>query len=527
MKKKAWGVLFLVGGIGLFIAFIFIKKDHVEKPKEEPVTLKWYINYSWFSTKWGNDIVSKRITEETGVNIEFIVPKGNESEKLNSMIHSDTLPDIVTLGWWEDENQDIVERGKVYSYQQLEEQYQIGFFEQANKESVKWYTLEDGNLYGYPSYSYSWIDFQKRHQTISSHQNFLVRKDIYEAIGSPDMTTPEGFVAAVKKAKEMFPTVNGKELIPIGCDEFTERGNNSFDSWLQNFLAVPYEKDGKYYDRNTDDEYLRWLKVFRQLGEDGYLNPEIFIDTRSQLSEKFLEGRYFCLFYQNTDIEEQEKEIYEKNPEQIYIAVEGPRNSKGDDPVLSVPGINGWTTTYISKNCKVPEKALELFTYMLSEEGQKLLYFGEEGTMYDIVDDEIVIKQEVLDVLNTDRTKYNSIYGADDTYWMLKDSAKIEEISYEPDYIRQLYEWTNPYVAYTGQYELDFGDDTKMATIYNRLNQMWADTLIQLLLAPNEKEFNDYVEKYKEERNKIGYLQFVEAATKLIQQNKEKLGIKE
>ncbi len=35
----------------------------------------------------------------------------------------------------------------------------------------------------------------KEHDDIISNQTFLVRKDIYEAIGSPDMTTPEGFKA--------------------------------------------------------------------------------------------------------------------------------------------------------------------------------------------------------------------------------------------------------------------------------------------------------------------------------------------
>ena len=30
------------------------------------------------------------------------------------------------------------------------------------------------------------------------------------------MTTPEGFKAAVEKAAEMFPEVNGEKLIPVG-----------------------------------------------------------------------------------------------------------------------------------------------------------------------------------------------------------------------------------------------------------------------------------------------------------------------
>lgn len=36
--------------------------------------------------------MSEKITEVTGVNIDFVVPKGDESEKLNSLIESDSLP---------------------------------------------------------------------------------------------------------------------------------------------------------------------------------------------------------------------------------------------------------------------------------------------------------------------------------------------------------------------------------------------------------------------------------------------------
>ena len=38
----------------------------------DKVTFDWYINYSWFNTKWGDNAVSKEITNKTGVNINFI-----------------------------------------------------------------------------------------------------------------------------------------------------------------------------------------------------------------------------------------------------------------------------------------------------------------------------------------------------------------------------------------------------------------------------------------------------------------------
>lgn len=38
------------------------------------------------------------------------------------------------------------------------------------------------------------------------------------------MTTPQGFHDAVVKAAQMYPEVNGEELIPIGAHVFTKEG---------------------------------------------------------------------------------------------------------------------------------------------------------------------------------------------------------------------------------------------------------------------------------------------------------------
>lgn len=87
------------------------------------------------------------------------------------------------------------------------------------------------------------------------------------------MTTPEGFCAAVKKAAEMFPEVDGEPLIPIGAHVFDNEGNVSFDKYLMNFLAIPWEKDGVYYDRYTDPEYFRLAESIQTAGR-GRLSCE-------------------------------------------------------------------------------------------------------------------------------------------------------------------------------------------------------------------------------------------------------------
>lgn len=496
-----------------------------QKFVNDPITFDWYINYSWYTTPWGQNIVSKAITDETGVSINFLVPTGSESQKLNAMLASDTLPDYITLGWWETQAQIMVDKDMVYALNILADEYDPYFYQVAEEQVISWYQKEDGNLYCYPNSSYTTESFDDRTNG-GSNQNFLVRKDIYEAIGSPDMTTTEGYMLAIKKAVELFPEVDGEPLIPIGSDEFYPEGCNSFDQYLQNFLAVPFEKEGIYNDRYLDEDYIKWLKMFRNLSEMGYLSNEIFIDKRVQLEEKMAKGRYFCLLYQGSDIQASQKKLNAMNPDSIYIAVEGPRNSNGEDPVLPSTGINGWTITLISKNCKNPERAISFLSYLMSEEGQKKVYLGVEGVMYDLIDGEYVIKKEVQELLNTNREEYDRIYGADDAYWMLQNNAMQDQwVEGTNPLIKGLKEWTIPYTKYTGQYDVVLEADSVFAEMEKKIKEGWGITLPLLLLSESEEEFDQILENYKDIKYEMGYEKLLVEYTRIMKKNKEKLGL--
>lgn len=208
-----------------------------ETEADTVVQLDWYVNYNWFKTRWGGNAVSDAITAKTGVDIRFISPDGNESVTLNALIAGNNLPDLVTLGWWEPQLNEIIQGGMAYALNELADQYDTYFWAVAREELLNWYAREDGNVYCYPNSAYTPGDYSSD-IPISSNQTFLVRKDMYEALGCPDMTTPEGFADAVRAAAQAFPTVNGEPIIPIGAHEFTERGCDSFDIFLQNFLAI-------------------------------------------------------------------------------------------------------------------------------------------------------------------------------------------------------------------------------------------------------------------------------------------------
>ena len=103
---------------------------------DEPVTLDWYINYSWYATPWGGNLVSDTITEETGVSVNFIVPSGNESEKMSALIASDSLPDVITVGWWETTVNELIEKDMVYALNELGDEYDAYFYQVTDPDTV-------------------------------------------------------------------------------------------------------------------------------------------------------------------------------------------------------------------------------------------------------------------------------------------------------------------------------------------------------------------------------------------------------
>jgi putative aldouronate transport system substrate-binding protein len=492
----------------------------------KPITFDWYLNFAWFPNKWGVDATSQYITKKTGVNINFIVPSGNENEKLNTMIASNNLPDFVTLGWYEDGVKKMIEGGQVLALNKLADQYDPYFNTVADKEKLSWYKQDDGNVYGYPNASSSSGDIAKYKANMTSNQTLLVRKDMYEAIGKPEMRTQEGFLKALQLAKEKFPKVDGQPLIPLGTHEFSTTGCYSFEDYLANFLAIPREKDGKLFDRFNDTDYVSWLKTFRKANELGLLSQDIFIDKRAQMEEKIAKGRYFAMIYQRSDLAAQEAALYAKDKNSVYIAVDGPANSKQDAPLLAGPGISGWTLSMISKTTKDPARAIKFMSYLISEEGNKDLYLGEKGVSYDNIDGKDQFKPEVLNLLNTDRTAFDKKYGSSYTFWMLMDTnmnLAWAPASVEPS--KQMEDWTKGKITSYSKYDgIDPTGDSEEAIASTKIKELWGKTLPQLLMSKTDADFDKLLGDFNGKRKTLGLDKVQAYQQSIVAKNTKKLG---
>jgi putative aldouronate transport system substrate-binding protein len=414
---------------------------------------------------------------------------------------------------------------------ELAKKYDPYFLKVANPDKLGWYKQKNGHVYGYPNASYTPSDYKKYAGKLTSNETFLVRKDIYEALGKPDMSTPDGFLAALRAAKAKYPTVNGQPLLPFGTNEFSDIGNNMLQAYLQHFLAISPEKDGKFYDPALgldNPDYVRWLKTLRKAHEDGLIATDVFVDKRSQIEEKAAQGRYFAMLYQNWDMQAAQNALYARDPNSIYIAVNGPKNAKGDKPTLAGGGIAGWTITLISKNCKDKARAMQFLTYLISEEGQMDTNFGILNKTYTMNNGVPALTPEVKKLDSTDKNKQETDVGVQYTYWMLMDTAWQQQwgAEYAPS-LGQPQLWTRPYVKSFAVYDgltLPVGSDE--ALIYEEIQRQWGKVLPLLIRAGSDAEFDKIWSDYNAFKKDKGVDKVIAAQTKLMQANKAKLGIK-
>ncbi len=490
-----------------------------------PVTFKWFLDASWYQFTWGDSAVSKYITEKTGVTIDFDVPSGDSNQKLTTLIASDSLPDFLSVGFWEDNFKKLQESGMVYALNELADQYDPYFFKVAGDASLKWYKQPDGNTYVMPNEAYTVADMQATGVT-NANQTFLVRKDLYEEMGSPDMRTPEGFLGALRLLKEKYSTYKGQKIIPFFAQGASPGGVYGLEEMLMNMLAIPYEKDGQIYDRYSDPEYIRWLKTFNQAYREKLITIDFMVDQAPQINQKINNASYFSMMQEWTGVEAAIAVMSKDDPSVVYQAIDGPANSSLQ-PAQVFPGsMTGWLPVMISKNTKNPERAIRFLTYLVSEEGQKDIFLGKQGETWDTIDGKDQLLPEVKKAYDEDQTAFGQKYGAVDTYWQLRNPVLVSK--WRPEKIapiQQMVDWSNKHADFSKVYvkELDPLGNSPEGIAFTKIQQVFGQTLPKLITAGSESEFDGIWQKFLNEREKLSVDLVQQYRQKQLETSKAKL----
>lgn len=483
--------------------------------KTKDTKLTWYVNADWWNKSWGEDLVTKQIKEDLNLDVEFIT---GDNTKLNTFFASGDMPDLITIF---DSSSQVAQTANKWALplQDLAKKYDPYFTKVAQKQTLDWYKLKDGKTYGYPSYSNTSQDYEDG--TIPPTDAFIIRKDVLDAIGDVDFRTPEGFVSAMKTIKEKFP-----DLVPFGFNSF-DASNSSLDATLQNMLGVPIIKDGKFYERNLDEDYVTWLKALRQVHQDRNISDDSFADDEETLKEKVSSGKYATMLLQAFHQKGTELQTWmSSNPGKEYVAVDAMESTEGNEPTLSQAGLSGWTITYISKKTKNPAKAMQLYTYLLDDPGQYLVNFGIEGKTYTKNSDGTVSwTDEANEVRANEPEKFQKEWRIGEFVLFSHDRYKALNKDSYVQAIRQMQDWGRDYLKPQFEIENISPDaNTPQSRSLSAINTNWSTTLVSMIRAESEKKFDELLTTYEKFEKDNGIDQINKIRDEKIAANMKRLG---
>lgn len=486
---------------------------------KENTKLTWYVNAEWWNTDWGNDVVTKKIKDDLKLDVEFLV---GDDTKLNTFFAGGDMPDIITVF---DSNSSVAQKADTWAYalQDLADNYDPYFYKVASDQTLSWFSMDDGKTYGYPDYSNTQEDYDGG--DIFAKTAFVIRNDVYEALGKPSMGTQEEFLNVLGEIKEKYP-----DLIPLGFNNFETDGTSSLGDVLQDFLGVPIANDDNtFYDRNMDEDYLSWIKTFNEAYRDGYISDDSFTDDNTAWQEKESIGKYACIMMDGTVQQSGFLTTFaSSDPDAAYIAIDGPQSTKGNAPKLNQAGISGWMITYVSKTCKDPAKAIQIYTYLLDDDGQILTNYGIEGETYEInADGKYELTEAAKELRDSDNDRFKKemrlgefIPFGHDRYKALSDDAY-------PDAVKQMQEWgIGKLYPHFILENTDPDTGSNEARAYSAIKTNWATTLVGMIRANDDAEFDSILEAHKQFRADNDWDAIVKERNEKMQKNAEKLNTK-
>jgi len=419
MTKRIVSLLLAVLMI-VSVAGVSLAEDTPSWQKDtSPVTLKVYYdrptNGAQVAESWGKDPVSQEWMKETNVDVEWSYAIDDSHSKLNMMIASGEYPDVLVCQTSYDMLDDLAQNDVIVKINELQEQFAPDFINRnmsANTVLAMRQQFESMDVYAVPVYSYKVEDMENPEISRCS-TGIMVLKNVYEAIGSPDMTTIDGFLNALRKVKEMYP-----DMIPAQASRNSSTDDDGNPRSIYKLFQM-FDLTGSYYhDAETDtykkywnsDNYKELLKFVNTLYNEGLMDPTELTDSGEQLQAKLFNGQVFCNMNNDADnIDWFNTELKNAGIDDEWIFPAQP--SINTETGYTYDNIMGGVGDHVIVifNTENAGRALQWVDYLMSDKAQREVVAGIEGVSWDYNDKGIPQIYDELLPLSDNEKKEN--YG--------------------------------------------------------------------------------------------------------------------
>lgn len=516
------------------------------KTVNDPVTLSWYTGVAGYSKKWDatNTYIDKIITEETGVTVDFLHAGNDVNAEFNVMMATNNLPDIITLDRWNSTSliQTLMESGKVAPLNELIEQHAPYFSSILPQSMIDWYTQADGNFYAIPNYYVSpemldqypevKSDFYER-----SNGQIFVRKDIMDQLGITveDLRQEDTLIEALKKVQAANIQYNGVTVAPIYFGDKDKYIADSLGVLAGSFGAVSEAEDGSYIDQRTTPEYKNMLQFVNALARENLLSLENFTSARNQVEEKLTQGAVFMMVGSIADYKGPVTQLYQADSNAVYVNVDAIHSNDGSLPQYGRALNKGWTLTFVNKNSKNADRAIQFIEYLYSEHGQTVSYFGKEGETFNVTaNGKYKLNEEIETAFAEDWNAASKQWGMESIWWMVNDVwlNSVREVNETElsKYIDSLFYGNSNYMFSNDQ--LDSGNlfdayepGSKEANAESKISVYWSQMVPKMIFAKSDDEFEKLYTDTMSTMDNLG-LPDIEAAKNVrVQEFKKATGV--
>ncbi len=329
----------------------------------EPVTLTWMVPSDVENL---NDLpVIKEISKRTGITLDLMpYPKKSYVEKLNTMIGSGNLPDIVNGISLAEANA----YGQMGAFADITEyleelpNFKALFVDDRENNWVMYsWASDSGSVYKWPIYGLS----------RDVNHGLMYRADIFEKLGIKPWTNTEEFYDALVKLKEAYP-----DSYPFSSKNGANIFRNLGRYWNVSDSRFPFfydETDGQWKFAGTSPVYKDMLDLMKKMYQNGLLDLEFLTDTQDSWSAKITNDKSFVFWDWIGRMSLFKGQVGDANPD-FDLEFGHPIGSGKQNTLAKVESFGPTVTK--GKN---ELAALKLLDYLTSPEGSELFTIGIVG----------------------------------------------------------------------------------------------------------------------------------------------------
>lgn len=460
----------------LTLACLPVMAEDAAQRDTSPIELSMFVDHTWFwIDSYVDTPVAQKLTEATGVTLD--VTKATDDTQLPVLIASGNYPDMIYTSRLANQ---LANDKICYAYNDLIAQYAPDY--PVTEKQIQVNTAPDGNYYAIMNMMMTEEILENPYVLPHlSAPTAFVKGDIYEALGSPELTNLDQVYELLTKCKEQYP-----DMIPL----MTCWGEGTPEAYVLSRFGINSDvyADGSEIKFSFDQpEYKEALAYMNKLVREGLIAVESLIYNNDQKLQALASQNVFMVFGNLNYIDTANESLISDGKSERYVLI----NSSLSDKATYMDTSIGFSNTYITKNCKAPDRAIQYMEYCSSEEGQRLTAWGVEGKDYTLKDGVPVLSEETAALRNSNYDKMVAELGIG--CWCFGVGGGMENMlnnySLSEDKIAYLEEVKKTWTLAPELYLVTPKEDIDETVIYNKIIDFRKAQVMKVIASGSDEEF--------------------------------------